>query len=95
MGIWNVEAWKQEITVGQLRKWLAYYMLEPFGQPWLRAGRLSTLVRNALGEKYDPVNELRFLPTYREGDQFRRQRRKTPEEIAATLASIPGMKPLE
>jgi hypothetical protein len=92
LGIWDVEDLKRRISRRQLRKWLAFYLIEPWGQSWLLAGRMTSLIRNAFTGKYDRHDEERFLITYREGDEHRSKVPLTDEQLAAKLAAIPGLK---
>lgn len=91
MGVWDVEKFKRRITRQQLRKWFAFYRIEPWGQPWLMAGRMTSLIRHAFTGKFDRHDEERFLVTYRTGDEYRSKVPLTDEEIAAKLNSLPGM----
>lgn len=92
LGIWNVEEFKRKISRRQLRRWLAFYLVEPWGQPWLLAGRQTALIRHAFTGKFDRHDEERFLITYREGDEHRSKVPLTDEELAGKLAAIPGLK---
>jgi hypothetical protein len=87
-----VEKWKRQITRRQLRRWLAFYLVEPWGQPWLVAGRMTSLIRSGLTGRFDRHDEERFLITYREGDEYRSKVPLTDEELASKLAAIPGLK---
>jgi hypothetical protein len=92
-GVINVEEeLKPRIKRSQLARWAAYYRVEPWGNPWRRAGRATALIRAALGCRYDKGDEERFLPSYREGDESRPAVPQTDEEIAAALAALPGLK---
>jgi hypothetical protein len=91
MGVWDVEKLKRRITKRQLRKWMAFYLIEPWGQPWLAAGRMTSLIRSALTGKYDRHDEERFLVTYQLGDEYRSKVPKTESELADELASLPGL----
>jgi hypothetical protein len=92
MDIWNVEEFKKQITRKQLRKWLAFYLIEPWGQPWLLAGRMTSLIRSSLTGRFDKHDEERFLITYREGDEHRSKVPITEQELAAKLSALPGLK---
>lgn len=79
VGVWDVEGWKKQITVRQIRKWMAAWRVEPFGDEWRRTGRAALMVS---GAKLDPETEDRFLPSYREKPQ-------TEEELIAELKKVP------
>jgi hypothetical protein len=85
------EELKPRIKRSQLARWAAYYRVEPWGNPWRRAGRMTALIRAALGCRYDRGDEKRFLPSYREGDESRPAVPQTDEEIEAALAALPGL----
>lgn len=93
MRIWNVEEWKHEISLDQLRWWMAFYRIEPWGQPWRIAGRAVSLMRTALGIPFDRHTEERFMPTWREGDELRQTRPQTDAEIQSMWSKLPNMKP--
>lgn len=95
MHIWNVEEWRHEVSVRQLRWWMAYYRIEPWGQPWRIAGRAVSLLRTALGIPFDRHTEDRFLVTYREGDETRPARPQTDAEIESMWSKLPNMKKRE
>lgn len=80
MGIWDVEAFKHKITIRQLRKWMAIWRVEPFGDEWRRSGRAALV---ASGGKIEADSEDKFLPSYREKQQ-------TEAELIAELRKIPG-----
>lgn len=65
MRIWNVEAWKKEITVGQIKRWMAYWKAEPFGDEWRAFGKLAASISEAFGSRVGAEYVDRFLPTYR------------------------------
>jgi hypothetical protein len=95
MHIWDVEDFKKRITRRQLRRWLAFYMLEPWGQPWRIAGRMTSMIRAAFVGKFDRHEEERFLVTYRQGDEFRPTHEMSDDEVAGGLAMIPGLRKKE
>lgn len=74
---------------------MAFYLIEPWGQPWLVAGRMTSLIRAGLTGKFDKYEEERFLITYKPGDEFRPRFVKTDQEIAERLSKIPGLKKKE
>ncbi len=86
-----MEKWKKEITLSQVRKWLAFYRFEPWGSPWRMAGRMTSLIRASNGAKYDPHDEERFLITYREGDEYRPRVPMTEDEIKAKFEQLARM----
>jgi hypothetical protein len=71
---------------------MAFYLVEPWGQPWLRAGRQTSLIRAAFTGKFDRHDEERFLITYRQGDEYRPKVAMSDTEVAERLASLPGLK---
>lgn len=77
------EAWKKRLTVRQLRKWMAYWRVEPFGDDWRRSARESLTIAAGMGAKPDPEAEERFLPSYREKPQ-------TIDDIRRELSKIPA-----
>lgn len=82
VGIWNIDSWKKRITVRQIRLWMAFWRVEPFGDEWRRSGRAALMMT---GGKIEPGDEDKFLPSYREKPQ-------TEAELVAELKKIPGFK---
>ncbi len=82
-GIWNVEAWKRKLTIRQLRHWMAYWRVEPFGDEWRRSARAALTAAAGFGARPEPDSEERFLPSFREKPQ-------TFEQLKAELAKIPA-----
>ena len=82
LGIWDVEGWKKQLTVRQLKMWMAAWRVQPFGDEWRMAARSALITAAAFGAKPDPDAEERFLPSYREKPQ-------TLDDIRAELAKIP------
>jgi hypothetical protein len=66
-----------------IRRWLAFYRLEPFGDDWRRTARLAMVMSAAYGAKVKEDAEEMFLPTY---DPSRPT--QTPEEMARELAKL-------
>lgn len=66
--IWNVEEWKREITVGQVKRWMAYWSAEPFGDDWRAFAKLAMSTSEALGIPVGSEYVERFLPTYKPAD---------------------------
>jgi hypothetical protein len=79
----NPEAWKKRLTVRQLRKWMAFWKVEPFGDSWRRSAREALTTASGFGAKVDPDAEEKFLPSYREKPQ-------TLDDIRRELAKIPS-----
>ena len=71
---------------------MAFYLIEPWGQPWLALGRATSMIRAALVGKWDKHEEERFLITYRQGDEYRPKVALSDDEISERLASLPGLK---
>lgn len=83
LGIANPEAWKRKLSVRQLKKWMAYWKVEPFGDHWRRSAREAITTAAGFGAKPDPDAEEKFLPSYREKPQ-------TQEQMRLELMKIPG-----
>ena len=79
MGVWDIEDWKRRITLRQIRQWMAFWKVEPFGDDWRRSGRAALVMS---GGKIEPGTEDKFLPSYREKQQ-------TEAELIAELKKIP------
>ena len=96
MKIWNVEEWKQQITVEQLQRWMAHYRHDGgFGCEWKMMGRVTSLIRAALVGNYQKDDEIRFQLSYKAGDEAKPLYPLTREEIAERLARIPGIERTE
>lgn len=78
----DVDEWAKRIPLRVLRGWMAYWVLEPFGDEWSRTGKLAAVTAAAAGSKVEPDFEERFLPSYRAPVQ-------TEEELKAQLRRIP------
>jgi hypothetical protein len=63
LGVWDVDGMAAQMPVGLFQEWMAFYMLEPFGDEWRRTGRLTALMAAAAGAKVDGELEEKFLPT--------------------------------
>jgi hypothetical protein len=85
MRIWDVEAWKKEITLDQVKRWLAFYRIQPWGDDWRRTARLAVSLAAANGAKVKEDAEEMFLPTF---DPSRPT--QTEEEMLRELSKIPG-----
>lgn len=85
LGIANVEDWKREITLEQIKRWIAFYRICPFGDDWRRTARLAVSLAAASGAKVKEDAEEMFLPTF---DPSRPT--QTEEEMLAELMKIPG-----
>ena len=81
-GIWDIDRWRNEITIRQLVRWMAYWRVEPFGDDWRRTGRGALA---SAGGRVDPNAEDKFLPSYRE-------RPPTEDEFIAQLKQIPSFR---
>ena len=82
LGIWDVERLADEMSVDQLYGWMGYYLLEPWGDEWLRDAVAIAQRYNANRGKRQPVKKPgEFLPVPK--------RAQTPDQILATLNAIP------
>ena len=82
-GEWDVVKLERDISLPQLREWIAYYRLEPFGDDWRRTGRLAAVTAASNGAKIGHDMEDKFLPTYRPGGPP-----QTDAEMERELAKI-------
>ncbi len=80
--MWDVEELSKRITLRQLKWWMAFWRVEPFGDEWSRSGKLAAVTAAAAGAKVEPDFEERFLPSYRAPVQ-------TEEELKDQLRRIP------
>jgi len=66
--VWDVEQTEDclmnRISLEQLKRWMAYYRVEPFGDDWRRTGRLGTMVAAAVGATVKPEAEEMFMPHF-------------------------------
>ena len=74
---------KNRISFEQLKRWVAFYRVEPFGNSWRRTARLAVAMAAAQGAKTRENAEDMFLPGWDP-----RKNRQTPEEMAAELAKL-------
>lgn len=90
IGEWDVEqtvtSLCARITLDQLKRWMAYYRVEPFGDDWRRSGREVSLLGAAWTGKFDETSEERFLPTYRA------DRPQSEAEMKAELMKVPAFR---
>lgn len=85
LGIWNVEGpggLADEMTVDQLYGWMGYYMLEPWGDEWLRDAVQISQFYNANRRKNAPQKKPEDLMPVP-------KRAQTPEQILNVLNAIP------
>lgn len=47
MGRVDVDQMLEQITPEQMDEWIAYYRIEPFGEPWRQAALIAAEARNA------------------------------------------------
>lgn len=82
MGRADVDALAEEMSVDQLYGWMGYYLLEPWGDEWLRSAMSMTQFSNAYRGKTSPVKKVDdFMPVPK--------RAQTPQQILAALNAIP------
>lgn len=75
LGIWNVEAWLHEISWRQLKLWMEYAELEPFGEERadLRAGIVASMIANVNRDprKGKPFQPSDFMPKFGRAKQVK------------------------
>lgn len=62
LGVWDVDALADSMTLDTFREWMAFYSVEPFGDEWRRTARLASVVAAAAGAKVEGELEEKFLP---------------------------------
>lgn len=82
LGIWDVERLADEMSVDQLYGWMGYYILEPWGDEWLRSAVGFSQFYNANKKKNAPIRKPEHMMPVP-------KRAQTPEQILAVLNSIP------
>ena len=87
LGIHDVDGLANEISVRQLRRWLAFYRQEPFGNDWRRTARSTVIVAKAVGAKLEDTAEEMFLPTYDPAGPT-----QTEEQMLAELMKVPSIR---
>lgn len=71
------------LSVRQIRRWCAFYRLEPFGNDWRRTAKQTTILATAAGAKVNEEFEELFLPTYDPSRPL-----QTEEEMMRELAKL-------
>jgi len=79
----DVEEWSKQIPLRVLKGWMAYWVVEPFGDEWARSGKLAAVLASSNGAKVDTDFETKFLPSYRAPVQ-------TTDEMIAELKKVPA-----
>jgi len=79
-GEWDVDRLSREMSVEQLKEWIAFDRIETIGRHWRRTARSTVMIAASMGAKMQSDAEEMFLPGY---DPMRP--RQTPEEMAAEL----------
>lgn len=47
----TVEGMLAQMSAAELAEWLAFYRIEPFGEPWRQTGEVCAMIGNANGGK--------------------------------------------
>lgn len=85
LGIANADEMMATMSVRQMRRWVAAYRMEPFGDDWRRSARLAVVLANALGAKVAEHAEEMFLPSYDGSEPT-----QTEAEMLRELMKIPA-----
>lgn len=85
VGEWDVHGLEKRLSLQQLREWIAYYNIEPFGDEWRAAARVAMFTVASNGVKVQHDMEDRFMPNFRQGGHV-----QTDAEIEQELAKIPA-----
>lgn len=90
IGEWDVEqtteSLSRRISAEQLKRWIAFYRVEPFGQSWRRAARTAVTIASAWAKLPSDAEDL-FLPGYNPN-----QPTQSPDEMAAELAKLKALR---
>lgn len=81
LGIWDVEALAEAMSVDQLYGWMGYYQLEPWGDEWLRSAMSLSQFQNAHRGKKKALPPDHFMPV--------EKRQQTPQQMWQIVSSIP------
>lgn len=87
-GEWDIESFMARIPIRVVNWWMAYWLNEPFGAEWHRAGKLATATAGAMGAEVPDDFFEKFLPTYREKQQTRDQMIEELRKIPAFAAQL-------
>lgn len=87
LGEFDVDALAERLTLQQFQSWVAYYLIEPFGNDWRRSARLAVWQAASMGAKVNEDDQLeeKFLPTFSKVPQ-------TDKEIQSEFAKIEAFK---
>ena len=85
LGVWDVDALADSMPVELFKEWMAFYMIEPWGDEWRRTGRLTALMVAAAGAKVEGELEEKFLP----GGGMYRGMNQTEAQMLDELRKIP------
>jgi hypothetical protein len=85
LGEWNVDGpggLAEQMPVDQLYGWMGYYLLEPWGDEWLRDAVQIAQFHNVNRRKNAPAKKVEdYMPVPK--------RAQTPEQIINVLNAIP------
>lgn len=79
----DVDSLAAVLPLRVVKGWMAYWLVEPFGDEWARTGKLAAIIAAANGAKVEADFEEKFLPSYRAPQQ-------TQEQMIEELRKIPG-----
>ena len=85
LGIWDVDALAASMPLPLYQEWVAFYMLEPFGDEWRRTARLTSLMAAVAGAKVEGELEEKFVPT---GGMYRGMN-QTEAQMLDELRKVP------
>jgi hypothetical protein len=77
----TVESMLSRMSSAELTWWMAYYQLEPFGEPWLRTGVIASTIANAATAGGTPLRPSDFMPVAPEKTSEEDERRRIVSQI--------------
>ena len=65
VGTWDVDSLLEQIPAETFSEWIAFYRIEPFGEPWLQTSYLCSIVRNLVATKQTELVKMdHFVPSF-------------------------------
>ena len=87
LGHVNVDAMLDLVTPEQITEWWAYYILEPFGEPWQHTALLAAVMQNTTASKRSELTQPEdWLPKFDlDSTETKQNKLKDAEQKLAAL----------